>query len=284
MSIILDALRKLEGKRIPETTGEILAGNVPPTHRPAKRARWSWTLAGILVVNIAILTGWLILRGDVDQPAREEPPSATAALPRGSPGESVPAAEKRMTVDVPGVLHRPPSSERNFEIEARRAAETDPVLPGSGPKHSAAEVDTAGESAGEGDEVETRTPPPVLPGAAAAKTPPAPSVVEAPPPAGGGENAVAGEGNEPHTAEGPVLPEDRTYLFGQLPPEIRDSLKDLRIDVHVYSEDAGLRMLSVGRGLAREGDAVLTGVKLEEITPDGADFSYRGYRFSLPGH
>jgi len=284
VSIILDALKKLEGKRIPETTGEILSGSGHPTHRPAKRALWLWSLVGILIVNTSILTVWLILRENVDQPAREEPPAVTASPPVEIPDESVPAVERRVTADAPGVLHRPPSSERILESEVRKTVEKEPVPSGREPQHSVVEIDTAGEIAGEGGEVGMRTPPPVLPDAADATAPSTPAMVETPPAAGGDKTAVDAEENRPSATEEPVLPEDRTYLFAQLPPEIRDSLKDLKIVVHVYSEDAALRMLSVGQGLSREGDTVLTGVRLEEITPDGADFSYRGYRFSLEGH
>lgn len=281
MSIILDALKKLEGRRIPETTGEILSGDGQPAVPSSKRSLWLWSLAGILLVNTSILTGWLLLRENADQPAMEEPPAVTALLPVKILDEHVPAVEKSAPPEPPEVAHRPPPSGEKEESAVRETPVSEPAPPESPPLDSASGADASDERAGEGEEVQLTEPPPSV--AAAAPAPPAHAIAEAPPPSGGEEPAAAETEDIPPVKEGPVVTEG-TYLFDQLPAEIRESLKDLRIVVHVYSEDAGLRMLSVGEGLAREGDAVLGGVRLEEITPDGADFTYRGYRFSLSGH
>ncbi len=38
-------------------------------------------------------------------------------------------------------------------------------------------------------------------------------------------------------------------------------------------------MIGIGSRIFREGDAVAPGLQLEEITPDGMIFGYKGYRF-----
>jgi general secretion pathway protein B len=65
----------------------------------------------------------------------------------------------------------------------------------------------------------------------------------------------------------------------QLPLSIRQGLPPMTISVHAYSGNPRNRMIGIGSRILREGDAVAPGLKLEEITPDGMIFGYKGYRF-----
>jgi general secretion pathway protein B len=64
-----------------------------------------------------------------------------------------------------------------------------------------------------------------------------------------------------------------------LPQSIRKTLPVMTVAVHAYSDRAADRLVSINGRLLREGDTLAPGLRLEQITPDGMIFSYRGYRF-----
>ncbi|MDO8595171.1 MAG: general secretion pathway protein GspB, partial [Sulfuricaulis sp.] len=49
---------------------------------------------------------------------------------------------------------------------------------------------------------------------------------------------------------------------------------------HAYSGEPQNRLVGINELMLREGGYVAPGLRLEQITPDGMIFSYRGYRFS----
>ena len=63
-----------------------------------------------------------------------------------------------------------------------------------------------------------------------------------------------------------------------LPTSIREEVSKIAVSVHAYSTTPGKRLIGIGRRILREGDYVMPGLKLEEITPDGMIFGYKGYR------
>jgi len=65
----------------------------------------------------------------------------------------------------------------------------------------------------------------------------------------------------------------------QLPLPIRQDLPKMIVTVHAYSGTPAKRLIGIGSRILREGDYVVPGMQLEEITPDGMILSYRGYRF-----
>jgi general secretion pathway protein B len=65
----------------------------------------------------------------------------------------------------------------------------------------------------------------------------------------------------------------------QLPLPIRQELPKMIVTVHAYSATPAKRLIGIGSRILREGDYVVPGMQLEEITPDGMILSYRGYRF-----
>jgi general secretion pathway protein B len=64
-----------------------------------------------------------------------------------------------------------------------------------------------------------------------------------------------------------------------LPQSIRKALPVMTVAVHAYSDRAADRLVSINGRLLHEGDALAPGLRLDQITPDGMVFSYRGYRF-----
>ncbi len=65
----------------------------------------------------------------------------------------------------------------------------------------------------------------------------------------------------------------------ELPPAIQQEIPAMSISVHAYSARPNDRMVSINDRLLREGGTVPPGLTLDEITPDGMIFSYKGYRF-----
>lgn len=61
-------------------------------------------------------------------------------------------------------------------------------------------------------------------------------------------------------------------------------LPDLRLDLHVYSPKPADRFVFINMRKLREGESLPEGIRVEEITPTGAELSYRGKRFALDGN
>jgi general secretion pathway protein B len=71
----------------------------------------------------------------------------------------------------------------------------------------------------------------------------------------------------------------RIIKLNELPPEIRNSLPDLKMSAHFYSADQQARFARVNDKILHEGETLSEGLKVEEINPGGTVFNYRGYRF-----
>lgn len=65
----------------------------------------------------------------------------------------------------------------------------------------------------------------------------------------------------------------------ELPASMRKQLPPISVAVHAYSSTPADRLVSINGRMLREGDTMAPDLKLEQITPDGMIFAYRGYRF-----
>jgi general secretion pathway protein B len=61
-------------------------------------------------------------------------------------------------------------------------------------------------------------------------------------------------------------------------------LPELRLDLHVYAAKPADRFVFINMRKLREGESLPEGVRVESITPHGAELSYRGRRFTLEGN
>lgn len=61
-------------------------------------------------------------------------------------------------------------------------------------------------------------------------------------------------------------------------------LPELRLDLHVYAAKPADRFVFINMRKLREGESLPEGVRVETITPHGAELSYRGRRFTLEGN
>ncbi len=76
-----------------------------------------------------------------------------------------------------------------------------------------------------------------------------------------------------------IVVEQKVMQLYELPAAIQQELPEMAIQLHAYSGKPGESMVSINSIRLREGGYLMTGLKLEQITPDGMVFSYRGYRF-----
>ena len=104
-------------------------------------------------------------------------------------------------------------------------------------------------------------------------------------------DGLPSEANAPVPGRAAAAPERRVDIaaadaagetviaMDELPPSIRQELPKTMFSVHAYSGNPANRLVGIGSRILREGDDVVPGLKLEEITPDGMILSYKGYRF-----
>jgi hypothetical protein len=71
----------------------------------------------------------------------------------------------------------------------------------------------------------------------------------------------------------------RVYALNELPSSIKEGLPSLSLALHYYTSDPASRLVTIDNRTVREGEEVAPGLKLEEITRNGAIFSYQKYRF-----
>ncbi len=74
-------------------------------------------------------------------------------------------------------------------------------------------------------------------------------------------------------------PAQSVMAMADLPVAIQQELPPMSISVHAYSGTPKDRLVGINSRLLREGDSPAPGLKLEQITPDGIIFSYKGYSF-----
>jgi general secretion pathway protein B len=72
---------------------------------------------------------------------------------------------------------------------------------------------------------------------------------------------------------------DATARLQDLPSSVRNSLPAMSVSMLIYSAKPVERYININGSRMHEGQEVSAGLKVEEITPDGAVFSYQGYRF-----
>ena len=110
---------------------------------------------------------------------------------------------------------------------------------------------------------------PDIPASARAETPRA--IAAAPVPMPEKPNAPA------DTAD--ATQEQRVIPMAELPLTIRQEIPAMTIPLHAYSSKPRDRFVSINDRMLREGESLTPGLRLEQITPDGLIFSYKGYRF-----
>jgi general secretion pathway protein B len=74
------------------------------------------------------------------------------------------------------------------------------------------------------------------------------------------------------------MPRGKILAESSKPAPMRKTLPVMLVAVHAYSSKPEERIVSINGQLLKEGDALGAGLILEQITPDGMIFDYRGKR------
>jgi len=246
MSFILDALKKSETDRQRQSSPALFEVKVAQPRR--RFPPWAVGLAVLLGVNMLALA-WLLLR---------EPRAAAAApaIANNAPANNgfantappgmvtVPA-----TVTIPTTVNIPINSAPSITMGAGNP-EAGVVAPSSTPPLAE-------------EPLLSRREPSVPPDYDARDYAPAVTVTQA-------NNAAA-------QRAGSMPSRDEVLAQGaQLP--------DLRLDLHVYAVDPAQRFVFINMRKLREGEMLPEGVRVDHITPAGAQLSYRGTRFTIEGN
>tara|TARA_R110000822_G_scaffold59736_34_gene149222 strand:- start:13896 stop:14918 length:1023 start_codon:yes stop_codon:yes gene_type:complete len=82
-------------------------------------------------------------------------------------------------------------------------------------------------------------------------------------------------------AEQPVG-EERVPHYRELPFDIQQEVQGVHFSVHIFSPNPARRFVKIKGVVHREGSEVTPGLILDEVTQNGAIFTYRDYRFWMP--
>lgn len=248
MSYILDALKKAEQARGRGKAPDLFAVQSDDTPI-ARRPVWPWVVAGLLVVNAAALSYWF----------QRRPAAASALPPELSPPQSkvlptapvVASASPPVTIDLPA---RRPVQETRVP-RATKPATASPVYPKAAPKKP--------DAPRPADKLIAKT---------EVMTPPAQTAPMNSPPLAAAENAAS-----PTSAE--TARDTRVLRLAELPVDVQQEVPRMAVSLHMYSGKPANRLVNVNDKTMHEGEELIPGLKLLEITPDGMVFSYKTYTF-----
>jgi general secretion pathway protein B len=248
VSYILDALKKAEKERRRGAEEDVTAvRDDRPEEKAGGRKIWTYLLLGALFLNAGLLVWWLGYRnaerpaGSVQSAEREKVITATEKV-----GDAFdPSAPVK---SLPSKKERPLL--RNKTTSMARVGKTQ--LPS---EEVTAPVKEKGRLTSGAADIRGRL---------------------------SGKPEVAAEVKKGvgDVATAPLSPAGkRIYAMNQLPSSLRQSLPDLSMSLHYFTPDRSSRLISINGQTLREGQEVTAGLRVEEITDDGAVFDYQHYRF-----
>ncbi len=299
MSYILDALKKSERARRSRKTRRLIEDPVEATVIPSSQPRessprWTYILVFTLLLNAGFFVFWLrpwqwspnanvsgshISSGQLPETRRQEAP----VIP--------PAPLTQLQEEKKAMQSQPPKEENS----APNAPAPDVVTAVSfGPPVSGTQTHKTVQDQTK-DEVAVKKPDGSKlsqnPKAAETKKGLKAADLEA---AGKNQAVLAEQPLRPAAASGIISDIQPLAELGEssdkpaalhapkwhkLAPQIRDALPNLSVSMLVYSKKPEDRWIHINGSKKREGEEISAGLKLEEITPDGAIFIYKGHRF-----
>ncbi len=288
MSFILDALKRAERDRRLEKAPDLSAvyEEDPPRHRKT----WIWGIVSGAVLLGGVLTVFVLwpvphtkeektgalngkqrmaaaVKQNAPKPAGHGPDKKTESKDAGreQTQPAAPSAAKPVEKTVASISpHTDQTSKPALKPDLKRTeTKSEPAtkVPASSPDGIEPDKMVPGQETGDSDTVSEppQEPEPKEVADAFEEEPPPPS---SPPPVKSAKKA------EP--ADRKPVP-----LVSQLPDDVKEPLKDLRINVHVYSEDPEERLVFINMRNRQVGDRIgETGPILKEITPDGVIIDY----------
>jgi len=250
VSFILDALRKADQQRQRHATPTLLTVQASAVTRK-RPAYLAYIFFAAILVGAGLVIGWL--RPWQSPPAKTESVVVTP-IESTQPKSPPPTSITNEPAPAPSAVAQQP----NPDVGTQSAAQTSPVAPTAAAPSSTPEskrdVPARAKPQAEAPARESNT----TTGKATASTPE--------------KLAYTPAGDAPSTQ--PVIP------IADLPQAIRQELPAMTISVHAWSSNPAGSMIGINYKILREGDQVAPGLMLDQITQEGAVFTYKGYRFS----
>jgi general secretion pathway protein B len=255
MSFILEALKKSENER-QRKIGPSLA-DVQVRAQRSEKPWWAFAVAGLLLVNLAVLL-IVLLRDDtptspaprnaaISSPVPQAPPARDTSVSKPSPPPSTPEPLPQRSSNEPAVITGNPSV-RSLADEAAVGGEGASTYPLDNPDL-----------------------------AVAAAVPEGPSIVRPLQ-----ESPIASSEVRPRVQRPvPSEPEEVLPTFREL-RGTGANLPELHLDIHVHSPVPAERFVFVNMRKYIEGQALSEGPLVERITSQGVVLNHQGLRFLLP--
>ncbi|MDY0213026.1 MAG: general secretion pathway protein GspB [Desulfuromonadaceae bacterium] len=254
MSYILEALKKSEKKRqgeqgsLAHLATQEPAGQEP---QPKRRPLWPLLLGVALVINAGVLL-YIFWPSTPHRGAKTEVPASLAA----STADNTPASATSPLLTPP---QKAPSTQAEANPKTRVVKKPETTrAPAEAVEQISAVTDTGSQQQElpRTPEVQTTQ----MPQAAERKTAETQT-----------STVSAMEQSAPPVAK-----------LNELPLSYRSQLPEMHMSVHVYSGSPQAGVVRINENMLRPGDYLDNRLLLEEITPDGAVFSYLGQWFLLP--
>jgi len=262
MSYILDALRKSDQQRQRGAAPTLLAVQESAV-APKRPAFLVYGLLAAVLVGAGMVIGWLrpwqpeqVAPGRPESIAAKplestprQPAPAPSAVARQPPSPGLQTTQKE---SAPSEMARQPKPQRKLKTAAR-PAQAAPASSEMAPQPK--------------PELPARTKP-------ESDGPPLEADATAP-----GRTAAAAPERPVDTAAADAARVQTVISMAELPLSAQQELPAMTISVHAYSDNPGARLVGINNRILREGEYVVPGLKLEQITPDGMIFGYKGYSF-----
>lgn len=259
MSIILDALKKLEEKRQQNAVPDLLTFHAPGPVKPEKRSIWLYLILSALFLNALLLAVWLRPWNSEKQGVDKEP--AIDKQSNEDTGIHPPVSTPFIKAEAPA-LHL-----KKFETGIKKPSlvsgktTAKPVL---GPALNTSREEHAGNTVQNEDTSAVKEAQDAGPKSSA----------DIPP---------VQEKNKEMTYNAQAATGGSIPAIPELPLSIRQEIPEISISVHIYSDSPSERLVNINGSIKREGDMLTSGIKLIEITDSGVILSYKDLRFYVKG-
>ncbi len=291
MSFILDALKKLEQKRQQGAVPDVMTIHTPERQKSEKRVIWPYLVLGLLVLNAGILAA-------VFRPWEAENKNQAGKVSTDLGQKKVPESPIQQVIKQNESASASPQIKRSAALPDKKQ-----MAPKFSPESlkNTADIKKAGP-------------------APKKENPPAPAEVKLNVPhqieetrdnnkrssdEGGTEvlsmnpsrhemevlrNKIKEETSHSSSTRPPkekpvsneaVDSDERVPDFSQLPEETRKEIPSITISAHIYSNDPRSRIVNINGSTLKEGDDVIKGLKVREITMSGVILDYQGRRFQV---
>lgn len=267
MSIILDALKKLERKKQRGSAPDLMAVHTSELNKPQNKKLWPLLITIILVINAVVFLAFfyasdkdeILVKPTADEitsidtvadmkssndAATDLPPSRAEDHPDTLKSETVSLKENILEENIQGEKHS------QQEQISKDQENPEPLTSVSGTRDflpSEEELSVLRDTI-----KEERL-----------------AILDSP----------ELEGDLP--AQGNVDNKERLPEVSQLSKDMQKELPSISIKAHIYSDNPSSRMVNINGLLMREGEEIADGLRIDEITLSGVILTYKDVRFRI---